>query len=267
MAKFFVSPEAIHANHVSIVGEDAAHIVRVLRMKPADEILLCDAQGMDYKGVISSLRETSVDVDILQTWRCENEPPIAVTLFQGLPKGDKMEWIIQKCVELGVSEIVPVATEFAVAKMADQKSETKKLVRWNKISQEAAKQCGRGILPQVTSSMNLKAAVARASTFDLVFVPYEKDAACQEHALRALLEKFKAQNSLDSTPAKSAPAQSAPRVAFFIGPEGGFSEKEMDLFLEYAIPPISLGKRILRTETAGMVVLSILMYELENGWN
>lgn len=260
MAKFFVSPEAMHANHVSIVGEDAAHIVRVLRMKPAEEILLCDAQGIDYKGVISAVRETSVDVEILQTWRCENEPPIAVTLFQGLPKGDKMEWIIQKCVELGVSEIVPVTTAFAVAKIADQKSEAKKLARWNKISQEAAKQCGRGILPQVTASMNLKTAIARASAFDLVFVPYEKDAACQDNALRALIEGYQAHPSKDA-----AVPQSKPRVGFFIGPEGGFSEKELDLFLAHAIPPISLGKRILRTETAGMVVLSILMYELENG--
>ncbi len=252
MSKFFVTPQEIHFNKVTIKGDEAAHISRVLRMKAGEEIQICDSQGTDFRGKILAVSEGGVELEILDSWSCENEPCIEVALFQGLPKGDKMDMIIQKSVELGVHSIVPVATEFAVAKISDKKSEEKKLARWNKISHEAAKQCGRGVLPEVLGVLDLKAAVEKAKEFDLVFVPYEKADSEGGASFKDLLSEFKLKKF-----------DYKPKIAFFIGPEGGFSDKEMGLFLENGIKPISLGKRILRTETAGVVVLAMMMYELE----
>ena len=255
MSKFFVSPEAIKDNFVDIIGDEANHILRVLRMKIGDELLFCNSRGTDYKGLISTISEKRVTVEILSSKPCENEPPIEVILFQGLPKGDKMEYIIQKCVELGVSRIVPVSTQFAIAKMGEQNTETKKLTRWNRISSEAAKQCGRGVLPEVSESMTLTNAIKEAKDYDLVFVPYEQHAQCQEKGFRHLLKKFK--NSV-----VERESSTRLRIGFFVGPEGGFSTIELGEFITNDFTPISLGKRILRTETASLAVLSILMYEL-----
>ena len=275
MSKFFILPDDIHDNKVFITGDEAHHIIRVLRMKTGDELVLCNSRGIDYKGVIvsnsdevfenimSKSSDPSIQIKILDSWNCKTEPPIEVTLFQGLPKGDKMEYIIQKCVELGISRIVPVATEFAIAKLSDKKNEAKKLLRWNKISSEAAKQCGRGCLPKISEVLTLKNAVEQAKDYDLVFVPYEKAEACIENGFRNLLMKFR-ENVKQNVFGKvlSENKSSKPKVGFFIGPEGGFSKKEMDEFISNAITPISLGKRILRTETASLTVLSILMYEI-----
>ncbi|MEI6131772.1 MAG: RsmE family RNA methyltransferase [Bacillota bacterium] len=252
MSKFFVKPEAIIDGKATITGDDAVHISRVLRMKTNDEIIICDSNGLDYNGIISVVAEKLVEIELKDSWVCENEPTTEITLFQGLPKGDKMDLIVQKCVELGVSRIVPMSTEFAVSKISDLMTEEKKLLRWNKISAEAAKQCGRGVLPIVENQMPIKAAAERAKEYDLVFVPYEKCETTGMTRLKELLQEFKQRDFHDR-----------PKLAFYIGPEGGFSEKEIEMFFKNSVTPISLGKRILRTETAGMAVLSILSFEIE----
>jgi len=246
MAKFFVSPETIVGKCIRLTGDDASHISRVLRMKVGEEIIVCDSQGTDYRTIISAISDHDVEVDILDSYLSENEPALEITLFQGLPKGDKMELIIQKCVELGVSRIVPMATEFAVAKISDSKSEIKKLTRWNKVSEEAAKQSGRGRLPNVTNMMSIAEAIELSRGMDMAFVPYEKSSEIDAKGLSQLLKRD---------------GQKPSKIGFFIGPEGGFSKKEIAQFIENSITPVSLGKRILRTETAGMAVLALLMYE------
>ena len=241
MPKFFFHKNDISRGQVQLFGEDEKHIKTVLRAREGEEITLCDGEGMDYQCRIASL-ERGVLLDILSKEICETEPKTKITLYQGLPKADKMELIIQKCVELGVDRIVAVSTERAIVKL--DKKEAKKLERWQKIAEAAAKQSGRGKIPEIGQQvLKFKEAVAEAKELDGAIIPYERE---RETGIRQFVQKFKGES-----------------VGVFIGPEGGFADEEIALAQENGITPITLGKRILRTETAGMTTTAILLYDLD----
>lgn len=245
MYQFFVSPEQINDKSVIINGTDVNHIKNVLRMKPGEEIAVSNgADNKEYRCVIESLGDDSIKCTLLFVKEDGLELPSKVYLFQGLPKSDKMELIIQKAVELGVYEIIPVETKRAVVKL-DAKKAASKLTRWNTIAEAAAKQSKRRVIPKVMNPMSFRQAVQYAENMDVKLIPYELSEGMEE--TKRLIEGVK-------------PGQS---VAVFIGPEGGFAEEEITLAKEKGILPITLGKRILRTETAGFTVLSWLMYHLE----
>ena len=244
MYRFFVEKEQIGDKTIRIIGSDVNHIRNVLRMKPGEEILISDGEKKEYHCEIKTLDPEYVEALIMFVKEEGLELPSKVYLFQGLPKNDKMELIIQKAVELGVYAVVPVATKRAVVKL-DDKKEAKKLVRWQSISESAAKQAKRLIIPEVMPVMSFKEAVAFSQTMDVRLIPYEL--AENMAYTRQVLSQIK-------------PGQS---IGIFIGPEGGFAEEEVELALNSGMETITLGKRILRTETAGMTVLSILMYLLE----
>lgn len=241
MPKFFIDKNTINNNSVSISGTDASHLVKVLRISEGEKLTLCDGEGGDYSSVVTSVLKDCVSLKITDSYPCEAEPSVSVTLFQGLPKQGKMDYIIEKCTELGISRIVPVSLKRSVAVVRDDKAEDKKLLRWRKIASESVKQCGRGIVPEVTGVMNLKEAIALAKTFDLNVAAYENE---RETPLKSVLE-----------------GKNPKSVGIFIGPEGGFDPGEIEEFLKNEIPSVTLGKRILRTETAGCAVLTAVMYE------
>ena len=247
MYQFFVDPSQILLDQkkVIITGDDVNHIKNVLRMKIGEEFNV--SNGIDGKEYRCSVEELGDD-QILCTLRFIKEDgvelPVKVTLFQGLPKADKMELIIEKAVELGVAEVVPVACKRCIVKL-DAKKEKSKLARWQGIAEAAAKQSKRGFIPQVREVMSYKEAIAYAKDMECKLIPYEM-AEDMSHT-REVLGGIKPED----------------RVAIFIGPEGGFEEEEIQAALTEGIEPITLGKRILRTETAGFTVLSWLVYLLE----
>ncbi len=245
MHRFFVSEDQIGEREITIVGPDVNHIVHVLRMKPGEELRLCTGQDQkDYRCRISRITEEAVQAEIL--WVEENgvELPNRIYLFQGLPKSDKMEWIIQKTVELGVYQVIPVASKRSVVKLDAKKGEAK-CRRWNAVSESAAKQSKRLIIPQVTRVMTFPEALEYAAKLDVKLIPYEL--AENMEKTRELVRQIR-------------PGQS---VGIFIGPEGGFERDEVDQALKQGASPVTLGRRILRTETAGMALLSVLMFQLE----
>jgi 16S rRNA (uracil1498-N3)-methyltransferase len=246
MHHFFVSPSQIGKDTVTILGSDVNHIRNVLRMELSEEVDITDGEGEKvYHCRIEAFEEESVLLKILRTEEIGAELPGRIYLFQGLPKSDKMEWIIQKAVELGVYEIVPMAAKRSVVRLDDKKAENKRK-RWQSISESAAKQSKRLVIPKVTLPMSFSEAVAYAKELDVKLIPYELEEGMER--TRSLLSAVR-------------PGQS---VAVFIGPEGGFEESEVAFAKEQGFCAITLGKRILRTETAGMTVLSILMYLLED---
>lgn len=245
MYHFFVEPGQIQGTQIYITGKDVNHIKNVLRMRIGEEISVGNGMdGKEYRCAIDSFEEDSVNCKLLFIKEDGVELPVKVTLFQGLPKADKMELIIQKAVELGVYEIVPVATKRCVVKL-DAKKEASKIARWQAIAEAAAKQSKRAVVPQIRPVMTMQEAIKAASEMEHRIIPYE----LAEGMLKTkeVFESF--------TPGNS--------VAVFIGPEGGFEEKEVEAATEAGIQPVSLGKRILRTETAGFTVLAWIMYELE----
>ncbi len=245
MHHFFVTPEQINARSVRITGGDVNHIRNVLRMQPGEQITVSDgADGKEYRCELAEIGENCIMAKIMWAEEIGAELPSQICLFQGLPKGDKMELIIQKAVELGAAKIVPMATKRAVVRL-DAKKEEAKRKRWNAIAESAAKQSKRGIVPEVTRVMTFAEAVEYAAGFDKKLIPYE------------LAEGMERTRGLI---AGIAPGES---VAVFIGPEGGFDEQEIELARAAGVQPLTLGRRILRTETAGMTVLSVLMFRLE----
>ena len=244
MPRFFVGTDQISDKNIVITGTDVNHIRNVLRMAPGEEVTVSDGQGMDYFCKIAELTKEEVRLDIIDSWHSFVELPAKIYLFQGLPKSDKMELIIQKAVELGVAEIVPMATKRAVVKL-DAKKAAKKVQRWNEIAKSAAKQSKRGLIPEVKPVMSFKEAVEYGKSMDMLLIPYE-DAKGIAHS-REVVETVKDKKSL----------------GIYIGPEGGFPEEEVSLAMKAGAEPVTLGHRILRTETAGMTLLSILMFMLE----
>lgn len=247
MYQFFVEPHQININDksVTIVGGDVNHIKNVLRMKVGEEIAVSNGQdGKEYRCGIRSFGEDMVDCELRFVKEDAVELPAKIYLFQGLPKADKMELIIQKAVELGACEIVPIATKRCVVKLDDKKAKNK-ISRWQGIAEAAAKQSKRGVIPKVADVCSFREAVQRAEEMDLKIIPYE------------LAE------DMGKTREILAHLQPGHHVAVFIGPEGGFEEAEIAYAMEHNVEPVTLGKRILRTETAGLTVLSWLVYLLE----
>ena len=246
MQRFFVEPHQIDEGNQSIrvVGSDVNHMKNVLRMKAGEEVWISDGEEKEYHCEITCFEDEEAVLKILETLESEYELPNKIYLFQGLPKGDKMELIIQKAVELGVHEIIPVEMKRCVVKL-DAKKADKKIARWQQISESAAKQSKRMLIPEVHSVMTYKEAMKYAAELDVALVPYELAKGMKE--TRELISAIQ-------------PGQS---VGIFIGPEGGFEEAEIELALENGAKPITLGKRILRTETAGLTILSVLMFQLE----
>lgn len=245
MYHFFVEPGAICGKEITITGKDVNHIKNVLRMKPGEEISVSTTESSaEYRCIVKELSDDAVVCDLAFIKEEGNELPSKIYLFQGLPKGDKMELIIQKAVELGAFEIVPVEMKRCVMKLEPKKAPAK-IARWQAISEAAAKQSKRTVIPEISMPVSFKKAIEMAKECTHRWVPYEMTDGMPH--TRDLL------NSVN-------PGES---VAIFIGPEGGFDQSEIDLAKEEGFEIITLGKRILRTETAGMVVLSLLMMKLD----
>ena len=245
MYHFFTERNAVDKETVTITGKDVNHIKNVLRMKPGEEISVSVKGSVtEYRCAIRECNDDSVVCNILMVNETGNELPSKIYLFQGLPKSDKMELIIQKAVELGAFKIIPVEMKRSVMKL-DPKKAPDKIKRWQAISEAAAKQSKRSIIPEISMPLSFKEALIEASSLTHKLVPYE----CAEEIAhtREVIDKV---NPGDS-------------VAIFIGPEGGFDESEIELAKSSGFEIITLGKRILRTETAGLVVLSILMMKLD----
>lgn len=238
MSKFFIPRENISSGKLIIDGEDVKHITKVLRMGTGDMIICCDGMGNDYTAKISAV-SSEIECEIISTKKAETEANIRVILIQGIPKSAKMDYIIQKTTELGICEIYPCDMNRCVSKPEGGK----KTERWQKIAREAAKQSGRGVVPKVHNTINLDGAMEILKSADLSFIPYE---CAENNYLRPVLQS----------------AKSPETIAFMIGPEGGFDKDEIDKLTTEGIPAVSLGKRILRTETAGEAVLAMVMYEL-----
>ena len=229
---------------IHITGSDVNHIKNVLRMRQGETILISAGDNLEYTCLVSEMEAEEVIADISYVQEVGMELPSKIYLFQGLPKSDKMEMIIQKAVELGAYAIVPVETRRCVVKL-DEKKALKKTARWQQIAESAAKQSKRMLIPQVKQVMGWRDALALAKELDVLLIPYELAKGIKE--TREILSNIK-------------PGQS---VGIFIGPEGGFEEEEVQAAMEAGAKPVTLGKRILRTETAGMTMLSILMFTLE----
>ena len=240
MPRFFVGKEQISGNYINIIGDDVKHIKRVLRLREGEEIEVCDGCGEDFDCRIESLSDDTVRASIITRRPNTAEAPVELCVYQGMPKNDKMDYIVQKCVELGVCKIIPVITKRAVSIPRDAE---KKTARWQRIADEAAKQCGRGILPTVENTISFQDAMKAMSDADAISImPYECE---KEGSLSKLLK---------STDKK--------RINVFIGPEGGFDEREVEKAKSAGVHTVTLGPRILRTETAPLAVCSAIMYEL-----
>ena len=251
MPKFFVKEEQIKDNEIIIIGQDVKHIKKVLRAKTGDELQICNSQyGENFLCEIQDLENEDITCKIKEKIQEKVESNIKVTIFQGLPKADKMEYIIQKSVELGVSNITPVEMKRCVVKL-DGKDKIKKIERWQKISEVAAKQCGRDIIPQINNVINIQNICNLISEYDILLVAYENE---KENTLKEQIEKLKKQNN----------SESKIKIGIVIGPEGGLEENDVNKLKENGAQIITLGKRILRTETVALNILSIIMYELEN---
>jgi len=251
MYHFFVEPEQIADRTVIITGSDVNHIKHVLRLKPGEEISISNGiDGRDYRCGIEEITDTQVVCHLRFIKEDGVELPSRIYLFQGLPKGDKMEYIIQKMVELGAYEIIPVAMKRCVVKL-DEKKVKSKTARWQEISKAAAKQSKRGIVPVIQEVMGYEEALQYAQNMDIKLVPYELEA-----DLAGSFGMTGTKNIIDNL----MPGQS---VAILIGPEGGFEENEIRKAIDAGMNPITLGRRILRTETAGMTVMAWIMYQLE----
>lgn len=250
MQHFFVTPSQVEEDSIIITGSDVNHMKNVLRMRPGEEVTVSDGNNFQYLCKVEGYgedtgKEAQAFLKIVEKNMADTELPSRIYLFQGLPKQDKMELIVQKAVELGAYEVIPVETKRAVVKL-DQKKASKKVARWQEIAKSAAKQAGRAVIPEVAQVHSWKEALEYAKTLDVILIPYE------------LAEGMAETKKVIST---IRPGQS---IGIFIGPEGGFEKEEVLQAVEAGASTITLGKRILRTETAGLTTLSILMFHLED---
>ena len=247
MPKFFVKSNQIKEDKIVITGEDVNHIKNVLRLNIDDDLQICDIDtAINYTCGICKINNDKIECNIFNKIDSEAESNIHINVFQGIPKSDKMELIIQKCVELGVNEITPVEMKRCVAKIED-KAKNKKIERWQKISEVAAKQCGRDRVPKINNVINIKNICNLVCEYDIVLLAYENE---EENTLKNELIKLKEITN------KSL------KTAIIIGPEGGLDKEEVDFLKANGAKSVTLGKRILRTETVAFVLSSILMYEL-----
>ena len=250
MSKFFVNRENLQDEKIIITGKDVNHIKNVLRKNLEDTLQICDAQsGENFLCEIEEMSNEKIICKIIENLENESEPNTYIHIYQGLPKADKMELIIQKSVELGVSEITPTNMLRCIVKL-DSKDARKKVERWQKISEVAAKQSGRDIIPKINSICNFNEIINQCKEYDAILLAYECE---KDNKLKNEIEKIK----------KLQSKKERLRIAIIIGPEGGISAEEIEIAKQNRIKIITLGNRILRTETVALNILSILMYELE----
>lgn len=240
MAWFFTESE-IGSDNFIITGENARHISKSLRMKPNEVLTLVTPEKEQLDCVITAVNPNSVEVEITSRKPCENEPDVEITLYQALPKGDKMEYIVQKCVELGISRIVPVISARCISR-PDKKSLAKKQIRWQKIAREAAQQSRRGIIPKVETAVSFQEAVKQCAQNEQNIIFYEMGGESVKQLINRKTES----------------------IGIFIGSEGGFEQAEVDLAVQNGANAATLGRRILRAETAPLAALSVIMYETGN---
>lgn len=246
MYKFFVNEEQISDNVIEIINDDVNHIKNVLRLNIGEKIEICNISNAEnFLCKITKLDSEFVRCSILEKVESNSEPNVYLHIFQGLPKADKMETIIEKCTEIGVSEITPVIMKRCVVKL-DDKTSYKKTVRWQKIAEVAAKQSKRDKIPQVNSPISIKNIYEKIEKYDIVLVAYENE---ENTSIKGLLKELKPKEKLN--------------VAAIIGPEGGIEEKEIKELKDIGAKVVTLGKRILRTETAPIVIASVIMYEFD----
>lgn len=240
MRKFFAENENLIDNKIFIKGLDYNHIKNVLRLKPGENIVVNIGKDKEYEVKIISFTKDQIETEIIHSYDVKTEPSIDLSLFQAIPKGEKMEYIIQKAVEVGVAKIYPIITDRVIVKL-DNKNAKTKTERWQKISEQASKQNKRGIIPEVFFPLMIKDAIELLRKVDLVIILFENETNTK---LRDIISEFD---------------KSIKEIAVFVGPEGGFTEKEIEMFKDFKIA--SLGNRILRTETAGLVASAIILYE------
>lgn len=243
MARFFISEDSINLNTAIITGPDVKHISRVLRLQTGDVITLAAGNGREFEARIVEITNREVPCEIISEKMACTEAPLKVTLYQGLPKGEKMELVIQKSTELGVAGIVPVICERTIVKLDDKKAGDRR-IRWQRVAEEASKQSRRTVVPSVLAPVILDKALNQLSEEVLAIMPWEEE------------------SSLGIAKVLKERDISKQEVAVFIGPEGGFSSREAGLAKEAGVAPVSLGPRIMRTETAGIVAVALIMYEL-----
>ena len=242
MHKFFVETEQINNNKIKIVNEDYNHIANVLRMKNGDSVLITNKKSQEtFNCKIEKITANEVICNIINVENKNVEMNVNVDIFQGLPKADKMEYIIQKCVEIGVHKIIPVNMKYCIAKITD---EEKKNIRWNKIAEVAAKQCKRNVIPKIEKSININQLCCELKNYDLVILAYENE---ENITIKTVLKENK----------------NAKNIAVIVGPEGGLSADEVLMLKDEGAKVVSLGSRILRTETAPIAALSMILYEYE----
>ena len=245
MYRFYIEEEQISENEIRIEGSDVNHIRNVLRLEIGDWVVACDGHDRDYVSRIQSIEKDRVILQVEKVQSTGTELPARITLFQGIPKKEKMELIIQKAVELGVYVIVPVMMKRCVVRLNDDKKKQKRAERWQAIAEAAAKQCDRGIIPVVHEPVTMEQAMEMAKEIQYNMIPYEL------------------QDGIDCSREIVSEACKKESVGIFIGPEGGFEADEVERAVACDIQPITLGKRILRTETAGMALLSIMMFQMQ----
>lgn len=246
MPKFFIESNQIENDKITLVGEDVKHIANVLRKQVGDEINICNMlKSENFLCQIKEINKDNIECTILKKLKSEAEANVEITIFQGLPKAEKMELIIQKCTELGVKTFVPVEMERCIVKL-DTKSEAKKIERWRKIAETAAKQSGRDLIPQIKILTNLQKVCNLIQKYDIVLLAYENET---QTTLKQALKQLNNKENL--------------KIGVIIGPEGGFTKDEVNALEKAGARTITLGKRILRTETAGIAVTAAIMYEFE----
>ncbi len=244
MHRFIVDPKSIHNGHLRIYGDDLKHLRKVLRLGPGDSINVFDGTGKEFEAKLLSVDKTCALAEITASFQTEAEPEINLTLFQGLLKGEKMDLIIQKGVELGVRSIIPVITDRTVVQVDNNKSE-KKALRWSKIAREASKQCRRAMVPHILEPISFDEAISESKRYEAALLLYENESKkCLKETLKCyIINKIK-------------------EIALFVGPEGGFTPHEIEKYTNSGFDVAGLGRRILRAETAAISVISIIMYEM-----
>ncbi|MCF8010466.1 MAG: 16S rRNA (uracil(1498)-N(3))-methyltransferase [Clostridiales bacterium] len=241
MARFFISPEQVNSGRINISGPDVRHITKVLRMGPGDIITALDGDGKVYEARIESTTKDKVKCEILAEGQAGGEPPVRVTLVQGLSKGEKMDLVVQKATELGVTSIIPAECKYSVTKLTAKKAADRR-DRWQRIAVEASKQCRRSVVPRVVTPMKWAEALEDIPGEAVPLMPYEGET---EQDLKGIVQKIK------------RPLE----IFVFIGPEGGIHPEEFEQAHRKGVIPLTLGPRILRTETAGLAALFMVLYE------
>ncbi|MCR2803194.1 RsmE family RNA methyltransferase [Paenibacillus soyae] len=253
MQRYFVAPDQIRDGVVTITGEDAHHAARVMRMKPEDRLIACDGQGRTVLAYVLDATPQEVRAEVLEPLEQHSEPAWSVTIAQSLPKGDKMELVIQKGTEIGAASFLPFESERMVVQY-DGKKEAKRLERWGKIAKEAAEQAHRHRIPAIESLLSWKGLLTRIGEYDLALFCYEREG--KDAHGRGIADAVR-----EWRRSPEGQAAESPRVLLIVGSEGGFTEREAQEAQEAGAALVALGKRILRTETAGLVGLTCLLYE------